>query len=208
MPSHPQHDMTPDWSQFNLPNLLSAGRILALPGLYYLAWTHQPRAFLWLFVAALLTDAIDGPLARRMKVEGPFGARLDSLGDMGIYVSLPVCAWWLWESILRREAVFVVPLILSYFVPLIVGYLKFGRLPCHHTWLAKLSAVLLGGAVILLFAEVTPWPFRVFAALPVVGALEELAITFTLPVWQANVPTLWQARRIRAAQRQAPSPKP
>ena len=65
--------------EMNLPNLLSASRIvLCLPLLLVDAMTVP---FWVLYVIAGTTDMLDGFLARRWGVESKFGARLDSLAD-------------------------------------------------------------------------------------------------------------------------------
>src|SRR6185436_18565082 len=59
-------------------NLLCYLRLAAIPVLLALAALDLHKAFLWLLAAAWATDAIDGPLARRLRQETVRGARLDS----------------------------------------------------------------------------------------------------------------------------------
>jgi CDP-diacylglycerol--glycerol-3-phosphate 3-phosphatidyltransferase len=87
--------------------------------------------------------------------------------------------------------------IFSYVLPVIVGLARYRRVTSYHTWGAKLSAVLMGAAVLVLFLDWSPWPFRIFTPVAALAGLEEIAITFTLPVWRANVPSLRHAMRIR-----------
>lgn len=80
---------------FNLPNLLTWLRILAIPLIVVIYWL--PEGWLsmgWrnilasgLFVAAAITDWFDGYLARKMNLMSPFGAFLDPVAD-----KLLVCA--------------------------------------------------------------------------------------------------------------------
>jgi CDP-diacylglycerol--glycerol-3-phosphate 3-phosphatidyltransferase len=68
----------------SLPNILTAGRIVAVPlvvVLFY--WSHpwsNPLAAL-VFIAAALTDTLDGYLARRMGITTPLGEFLDPVAD-------------------------------------------------------------------------------------------------------------------------------
>jgi CDP-diacylglycerol--glycerol-3-phosphate 3-phosphatidyltransferase len=68
----------------NLPNALTVGRIAATPLIAALpfanSWTLRLIAFV-LFVAAAITDYIDGYLARSRKQETDFGRLLDPLAD-------------------------------------------------------------------------------------------------------------------------------
>ena len=60
-----------------------------------------------------------------------------------------------------------------------------------------LSAVLMGPSILLLFAHITPWPFRILAVVPVTACLEELTMTTLLPNWHANIPSLRQALKLK-----------
>lgn len=179
-------------------NMLSVTRlVVVLPELYF-ASVGNEKAFLALVIFALFTDSIDGTIARWLRQDSILGAKLDSLGDLATYISIPICGWLLWPEKFIEEMVFAVMTILSYIVPVVVGLLKYRRVTSYHTWGAKLSAVLVGVSVLLLFMDVSPWPFRIFAPVAALAGLEEVAITFTLSGWHANIPTLWHARRIRA----------
>ncbi len=66
-----------------LPNFLSSIRILYVPFLLYSSYHGYKNTFLLILFFALITDAVDGFLARVLKVTSNLGARLDSLVDMG-----------------------------------------------------------------------------------------------------------------------------
>ena len=178
-----------------IPNLLSGFRLLAAPIMLYLAWIGKPWGFLVLLAISLSTDAIDGFLARRLNWQSELGARLDSWGDLTTYITIPLGAWWLWPDILRRESFFVWLAIIAYVVPIAIGYARFHRLTSYHTWAAKLSAVIMSISTLLLFVTDIAWPFRCAAIFQALEALEEIAITFTIPKLQSNIPSLWHARR-------------
>jgi CDP-diacylglycerol---glycerol-3-phosphate 3-phosphatidyltransferase len=68
----------------NLPNLLSASRLLATVLVFVLVLVNQPWAFLiatLLFFLASITDFFDGYLARRFNVVSSFGVFLDLTAD-------------------------------------------------------------------------------------------------------------------------------
>jgi CDP-diacylglycerol--glycerol-3-phosphate 3-phosphatidyltransferase len=68
----------------SLPNVLTIGRIVAVPlvvVLFY--WAHpwsNPLAAV-VFIAAAITDSLDGYLARRMGITTPLGEFLDPVAD-------------------------------------------------------------------------------------------------------------------------------
>jgi phosphatidylglycerophosphate synthase len=180
----------------NIPNLLCYFRIACIPALALLAWAELPRAFLALLGASLLSDAADGLIARRFNQATAWGARLDSLADIMTYAIVPILALFLWPDIIRREAPLVVAVFVSCILPVLLGYIKFGRLPAYHTYGAKLSAVLMGISAVLLLGWDIAWPFHACAPLLFAAAFEEAVITAILPHWQPNVPSLWHAVRI------------
>ncbi|TDB36123.1 MAG: CDP-alcohol phosphatidyltransferase family protein [Deltaproteobacteria bacterium] len=61
-----------------IPNLLSILRILLAPLLLVAAATDLPGPFLFLFLLSLVSDALDGFLARRLNQVSELGAQLDS----------------------------------------------------------------------------------------------------------------------------------
>jgi phosphatidylglycerophosphate synthase len=134
-----------------IPNILSGIRILSAPILLFLAWEGYDNVFILLLLACLVSDAIDGYIARRFNVSSKLGTKLDSLGDMAIYSTVPICAWWLWPQILEREALFVLIAIASYVVPLIAGLIKFRKVPGYHTLGAKIAAVIMSICCIFVY---------------------------------------------------------
>jgi len=180
----------------NLPNSVSLFRIISVPFLLYLAWIHQPRPFLILLMGSFITDVLDGFLARKWNQESELGAKLDSWADFAIYMSLPLCVWWLWPDLIRGETLFVTIAITSYIFPILFGFLKYRRFTSYHCWGAKVSGILIAISVFLLLAARIIYPFRIAAFVLGLSAIEEIAITLTLTKWQANVPSLWHAIQI------------
>ena|SRR5947207_460930 len=180
-----------------VPNLLSGVRLILVPVLLACAWSGWSRTFLFCFVVSLLTDMTDGLLARRLHQATPLGAKLDSWADLLTFLALPLCAWWLRPEVLRQEALYISAGILFYLAAIFVGFCKFNRLTSYHTWGAKISAVLLGMAALVLFSGGPGWVFRWVIPFVVLAQLEEIAITFTLPELRANVPSLWHAMKLR-----------
>ena len=119
------------------------------------------------------------------------GTKLDSWGDMAIYLTAPLCAWWLWPQTIKREAFFVFLVLAAYLVPILAGFVKFGRIPTYHTWAAKMAAVLMGVAFFALFMFDVTRPFHCAAAIQALVACEEVAITLRLSETRSNVSSYW-----------------
>ncbi len=190
------------FSPRNLPNAFTATRLALVPVLLVLAAAGQPALFVAVLAAAFATDAIDGFLARRFRLESALGAKLDSRADMALWCSLPIATWLLRPDFVRSEALSISVLLACLALPLAAGLAKFGRAPSYHTWGAKTAAVLLAAALLSIYLDGPLWPFRLATAVAALATLEELTITATLPCWRADVRTWKHAKRIRQAEEQ------
>ncbi len=67
-----------------IPNMMTASRILAVPVLIWILNCDLPNAGLWaagVFILASFTDYLDGALARKMGIESIFGKFFDPVAD-------------------------------------------------------------------------------------------------------------------------------
>lgn len=184
-----------------LPNILSGLRLAAVVPLLALAWFGRPLAFLGLLLAAILSDAVDGWLARRLGVNSPVGVRLDSAADYAIYVAVPLGGWWLWPELMTREAIWFALVVVGYALPGAVALVRFRRLASYHTWTAKLAVGVLSVAVLVLFVGGPAWPLRIGAPLALLAGIEQTLITCLADRPRDNLPTVvhaWRARRTHA----------
>lgn len=97
-----------------LPNIITLARLLAVPVTIYLVLQEQFTPAFWLFVAAGVSDAVDGFLAKRLGVESQIGAYFDPLADkallVGMFVTLGYLghvATWLVIMIVFRDVLIV-----------------------------------------------------------------------------------------------------
>ena len=97
-----------------LPNLISFARLLAVPVILYLILTDGTVPAFWLFIAAGVSDAVDGLIAKQFRVESEIGSYLDPLADKallaGVYVTLAVVGaipLWLVFLIVFRDLMII-----------------------------------------------------------------------------------------------------
>ncbi len=183
----------------NLPNLITLCRIALAPVMLLLAWRGREHPFLACLVVSLASDIVDGQIARRMNLASELGSRLDSWADMLTYASVPLAAWWLRPDLVASERGAFFTAIASYALPVLVGFIRFGRLTSYHTLMARVSAYMVGASVVVLFAHGPTLPFRIAVGVLVAAELEEIAITITLPEARSNVRSLGRAVEIRRA---------
>ena len=79
----------------SLPNLVSLARLCAVPLAIWLMISGSFAACLWVMLAAGVSDAIDGYLAKRFNARTEFGAFLDPLADKALLVSAYVTLGYL-----------------------------------------------------------------------------------------------------------------
>ncbi|HEV8266899.1 MAG TPA: CDP-alcohol phosphatidyltransferase family protein [Thermoanaerobaculia bacterium] len=72
---------------WTIPNVLTFGRLVALPFLIVAIWEGRHKTALVIFLVAAITDIVDGYLARRFKMGSPLGAYLDPIADKLFLVS-------------------------------------------------------------------------------------------------------------------------
>ena len=97
-----------------LPNAITLARLLAVPGVVWLAMRGWYEAALWLFLLAGLSDALDGWLARRLDRVSRLGSLLDPIADKALLVSVfvtlgaqEVLPAWLVILVVFRDALIV-----------------------------------------------------------------------------------------------------
>jgi cardiolipin synthase len=71
-----------------VPNLITLARLLSVPVVVYLIMIGHHTAAFWVFLAAGVSDALDGFIAKHFKVDSVFGAYLDPLADKALLVAV------------------------------------------------------------------------------------------------------------------------
>jgi cardiolipin synthase len=139
--------------QLNIPNSITLLRLVLVPVVVWLLTIGAyPLAF-WVFVAAAVSDALDGFLARVLNQRTPLGAALDPIADkLMLLSSLAVLVWlgyvpgWLLIIIVLRDAV-IIGGALAY-------RQRFGHLEITPTWLGKLHTLLEFVMILLVLANI------------------------------------------------------
>jgi CDP-diacylglycerol--glycerol-3-phosphate 3-phosphatidyltransferase len=179
-----------------VPNLISTARLLAVPVLVALAYTRREEPFGALLVAALVSDILDGLIARAFRITSQLGAKLDSAADA---LLLPTAAYGVWvfhpAVALEHRAAFTLVLAL-WIGEYLAALLRYGRLSSFHTYGARIAAYALGIFVGGLFVfGYIPWLMWLAVIVAVAASLEEFALLWLLPQWRSNVRGLWWVMR-------------
>jgi cardiolipin synthase (CMP-forming) len=107
----------------SIPNLITLARIILVPVVVWAIATGQLHLAFLLFLAAAISDGVDGFLAKRFGWKTELGAYLDPLADkvmiVSIYVTLGitfVIPLWLVILVVSRDFMIVGAIILSWVV--------------------------------------------------------------------------------------------
>jgi cardiolipin synthase len=105
----------------SLPNFISLGRLLAVPVAVWLILSGKFGIAFWVFIAAGISDAVDGFLAKRLNAQTELGKVLDPLADkallVAVYVTLGQAGHlpaWLVILVVFRDLLIVGGIILSH----------------------------------------------------------------------------------------------
>jgi cardiolipin synthase (CMP-forming) len=178
-------------SQLSIPNLITLGRILLVPIVVWAITAGEMRVAFALFLAAGVTDAVDGFLAKRFGMSTELGAYLDPLADKAMMVSVYVALGiseavpgWLVILIVSRDIMIVGAVILSWLVdkpvplrPLLVSKL-------NTVAQILLASVVLGALAFRIGAE-----FAVLILIGLVAALTLLSVVFYVGEWVRHMNT-------------------
>jgi len=188
---------------WNIPNLITLYRLLMVPVILYFAISGREKLFAIFLVINLLSDVIDGYIARRFKLETEIGARLDSFADNFNYV-LAFIGFFIFKMDDFRPhivsfIIFVIMLVMTIIVPLI----KFRMFPSYHLYITKIGGYIQGAFFIYLFTIGFVTPFYYFMIVwGILGAIECIAIDLVIPEMRSNVKGLYWVLKERNAEKE------
>lgn len=174
--------------KFNLPNLLSAYRLAALPFIVYTIIQGNKQLYITLLSVNLITDILDGLIARSFKLETEFGARLDSLADIGTYLMAFSGMIILEQDFVSRYAVAFTVLICLYISPQIISLLRFKRTTSLHLYSSKVTGYIQGIFIFCYFNwGYANWYFYLMLSCSYIAYTEALIILTCIPELRSNV---------------------
>jgi cardiolipin synthase (CMP-forming) len=142
----------------NIPNIISFYRLIMFPVVAILALTGNEKWFVILLSVNLVSDVVDGFIARTFKLTTRFGAALDNLADVGTYIlalyGIFAFRWAYVQPHAWLLYLFLFVFVLSY----IVAFYRFGRIPGLHLYGAVAAGYLQGFFFFVLFV----WGFNVW----------------------------------------------
>jgi CDP-diacylglycerol---glycerol-3-phosphate 3-phosphatidyltransferase len=176
-----------------IPFLLTTLRLLLGPIALLCALTNVPRwIYLPILITATLSDIYDGVLARRFGVATPALRRYDSVTDVIYYLFILAVAWRLCKPVITQSWPAIAAILLSEAASIFVSFIRFGKYPATHSYLAKFYGLCLPAALIALL--VFDGGSRVIVTLMIVALVtnaEIIAIHFNMKTPPVDVRSIF-----------------
>jgi CDP-diacylglycerol--glycerol-3-phosphate 3-phosphatidyltransferase len=181
----------------HLPIALTTLRLLLGPIALACALTHFPRwIYLPILVAGTLSDIYDGILARRFGVATPALRRYDSVTDLIYYLFILAVAWRRCQPVITHNWPLIALILLSEAVCILVCYIRFGKYPATHSWLAKFYGLcLLATLIALLVFNAGSWAVIALTVVALVTNLEIITLHFLMKTPPVDVRSFFALKK-------------
>jgi cardiolipin synthase len=176
-------------AQLSIPNLVTLGRILLVPVVVWAITAGEMRVAFTLFLAAGVTDAVDGFLAKRFGMRTELGAYLDPLADKAMLVSIYIALGiiealprWLVILVVSRDIMIVGAVILSWLV-----HRPIALKPLLVSKLNTVAQIALAGTVLAALGFDLNADLAIIALTTLVAALTLISIVFYVVEWMRHM---------------------
>ena len=184
-----------------IPNLISASRLLGAVFLLWLLHSDQQPLFAILLPILVLTDFVDGWLARKFNWASQTGATLDSIADITLVI-VALLAIWQWHQYIFVQHGWVLWTVVSVWVIVHGAALtRYRKLASFHTLVARIGIVAFWVFAISLFLlGFEKWIYYATGVICFTGGLENLIMVMWLADWRPDIRhgllTLIRERRV------------
>ncbi|TJZ62196.1 CDP-alcohol phosphatidyltransferase family protein [Sphingobacterium olei] len=177
---------------WNVPNALSIYRILALPFIIQAIVTGNKSLFIMLLSINLVTDILDGLIARVFHLQTEWGAKLDSLADVGTYIMAFTGMVVLERTFVSTYRVEFTTLIVLWIFPQLLSLIRFKHFPSFHLWSYKATGYVQGIFIFTFFLfGFNAAYFYFMLVVSCLAYLEELLLVVLLAKLRSNLKSIF-----------------
>ena len=190
---------------WTIPNVITSYRLFMAPIILYFIISGQENLFAIFLVINLLTDAIDGYIARRFKMETEIGARLDAVADYFTYILVFIGLFVFKLDDLRPYLVSAIIFVSMLVLTVIVSLIKFRKFHSYHTIIEKSGGYVQAVFFICLFSIGLIAPLYYFMIVfGILGAIETIVIDIIVPEMRSDILGLYWVLKERKAENKQP----
>jgi CDP-diacylglycerol--glycerol-3-phosphate 3-phosphatidyltransferase len=177
----------------HIPLLLTTLRLLLGPVALVCALTNVPRwVYLPILIIATLSDIYDGVLARRFGVATPTLRRYDSVTDVIYYLFILAVAWRLCKPVIAQNWLAIMLILLSEAASILVSFIRFGKYPATHSYLAKFYGLcLLSTLIALIVFNGGNWVIVTLMIVALITNAEIIAVHFIMDTAPVDVHSIF-----------------
>ena len=178
---------------YYLVNGITFYRLIATPFLLFLVFNKNLEVFKWMLAVSFFTDAVDGFMARRLKVTSVFGSKLDSVADDLTLLVAVIGMFVFNREFLLQQLIVILILLALFLIQVSLAFSRYGKMTAFHTYGAKIATILQGVFMLLFFflPEPSATLFYITAIVTGLELMEEIIIILLLPEWRTDVKGLY-----------------
>ena len=165
----------------NIPNLISLYRLIISPVILYLALTNHEKFYIILLCISLLSDVLDGNIARIFKLQTNFGAALDNLADIFTY-AMALLGLFLFKWTEIEPHAWILYLFLGVFIlSYIISFYRFQKIPGLHLYSAVSAGYVQSIFFFVLFVfGFYSWMYYLAMGWGVIAYIEKILVLYRL----------------------------
>lgn len=176
----------------NVPNVISLYRLLAFPLILHFALAGQEKWYTIFLCISLVSDILDGNIARIFKLQTKFGAALDNLADVCTY-SMAILGLFLFRWTDIAPHAWILYLFLAIFIAsYLVSFIRFGKIPGLHLYSAVSAGYVHGIFFFVLFVfGFYTWFYYLALIWGIVAYIEKILVLLRLDDIRSGVKGLY-----------------
>ena len=183
---------------WTIPNMITSYRLIVFPLILYFALTGKENLYVTFIVINLVTDFLDGYIARKLHMETEIGATLDSFADNLTYLLAFTGLLIFKADDLRPRLVSFIIYMAMAALPVAVSLVRYRKIPRFHTYMFKYSGYIQLAFFLSIFTIGFIAPLYYFMIVWVITAsVEHIAIQTVLPEMRSNIKGLYWVLRER-----------
>ena len=185
----------------SIPLGLILFRFLLAPAIIALAYFLQENSkpiIVVLMYLGLISDILDGIIARKQKISSAKLRRMDSQTDMIFWLSIGFATWMLYPQLIHDNLIAIWAILAMEAMVYAISILKFKRETCTHALLSKLWGItLLIAFTSLIGFNHAGIPFMTAIIMGLISHVDRILITLLLPKWAHDIPSAYHAYLLR-----------
>lgn len=180
----------------NIPNIITSVRLFAALAIIVMCLTSKAADagwFLPLFIAAAISDMLDGYVARRFRWCTEFGAHLDSISDMTLYAAVFVC----FLAFRSQGMAICAPVFITGIIVQIAHWIfsvqKHKQFPAYHSTLSRVVAYAMFFICLIFWTTKSAMALGMMLSFWIICSIEGMLITHFLNCPRSNVSSIRKA---------------